>query len=501
MATALSRPNRLGGLGLKTLALIVSLFVLLVVALLGIALSVMTTEMHREADKVRSGLASVRAAQAMKIDVLEYSRFNLLYATTNNPKYLSLSLDKEKDIQSWLLKSKNIEMASGELGEVEDARTKIFAYLEAIKGNRTTGAKGTTTPILEKAMDSLNVLVLSNVAKADAAISIAASMDKYGDKIAFVSMAIFILTILGAWTASAIFIYRPLRSTYNAVRDFAKGNLLSRAPVKGVAELKFLASELNGFADQLLSMNKRKAHFLAGTAHDLRTPLSALHMSIQLLRDEAGINATQREKLNLMDRQVRRLNELTSSFLDANQIESGEFGLNLKKVDLSVILTDSVELWKFMTQKHEFILKIPNEPIIVECDPLRIQQVVANLLSNAIKYSPNGGAIEVELEKSNAEVQIIVRDSGIGIHEHDLDEIFEPYRRSNGHHHTIEGIGIGLWLVKRLVQAHSGKVTVKSEYGKGTTFNVSIPISQAKFLEKDGGGRLADSADPSPASR
>jgi signal transduction histidine kinase len=123
-------------------------------------------------------------------------------------------------------------------------------------------------------------------------------------------------------------------------------------------------------------------------------------------------------------------------------------------------------------------LHVPETKVPVRCDPFRIEQVLNNLISNAIKYSPAGGNIELNVEESHEDVQFQVSDHGMGIPEEELPYIFEPFRRVKSVKGEIPGVGLGLSVVRRIVQAHSGRIEVESRLGKGTTFRVRLPRPQ-----------------------
>ena len=133
-----------------------------------------------------------------------------------------------------------------------------------------------------------------------------------------------------------------------------------------------------------------------------------------------------------------------------------------------------VELFRTVSNAYEIVLVAPEEPVSVDCDPTRIEQVLTNLLSNALKYSPNGGRVTVAIDAGGADVVIAVTDEGMGIAPDEREKIFERFHRAGKSSEEIPGVGLGLSLARKLVEAHGGRIEVESEVGRGSTFRVSL---------------------------
>jgi signal transduction histidine kinase len=129
---------------------------------------------------------------------------------------------------------------------------------------------------------------------------------------------------------------------------------------------------------------------------------------------------------------------------------------------------------------------MPDEPIVVECDQLRIEQVITNLISNAIKYSPPGASVDVAVEPCEGHVAVRVTDRGRGIATEDLDRIFEPFRRVGLSRECVPGVGLGLFVVRRIIEAHRGRIELDSEPGAGSTFRIVLPRSPSSHVALTG---------------
>jgi signal transduction histidine kinase len=169
---------------------------------------------------------------------------------------------------------------------------------------------------------------------------------------------------------------------------------------------------------------------------------------------------------------------MVGDLLDRSRIETGHLELRVEECDARAIARNAFDLFSSVSNKHQFKLNLPNYAIPVRCDPLRIEQVLNNLLSNAIKYSPNGGKVELTLEEGDTELQFRVSDQGIGIPREEVPYVFEPFRRAGTPRADIPGVGLGLSVAHRIVQAHGGHIEIDTQRGKGTTFRVHLPATQ-----------------------
>jgi signal transduction histidine kinase len=219
--------------------------------------------------------------------------------------------------------------------------------------------------------------------------------------------------------------------------------------------------------------------FLGGVVHDLRNPLSVLKLSTALLGADRPAQAPQSSEkaLAVVRRQVERLERMLEDLLDAARVEAGHLELRLSRRDLRDISRDVVETFRESSPNHELRLALPEQPLLVSCDPLRIEQVLTNLVSNAIKYSPRGGKVEVALEQPGSEAVLHVVDQGVGIPPDDQAHIFEPFRRSGASRELVAGAGLGLFVAQRIVEAHGGRIEVESRPGAGSTFRVRLPLT------------------------
>lgn len=228
--------------------------------------------------------------------------------------------------------------------------------------------------------------------------------------------------------------------------------------------------------------NQAKSEFLANMSHELRTPLNHIIGFTELLFDKhfGGLNPTQEEYLNDVLQSSRHLLSLINDVLDLSKIESGKMELEYSEVPLREVLKNSLIMVKEKALKHRLRLTtlFHEIPPTIWADEREVKQILYNLLSNAVKFTPEGGTVQLEARGLNEQgVEITVRDNGIGLKETDLERIFRPFEQGdNSASRKYQGTGLGLSLVRRMVELHGGRVWAESRgEGTGSTFTVFLP--------------------------
>lgn len=232
--------------------------------------------------------------------------------------------------------------------------------------------------------------------------------------------------------------------------------------------------------------------FLSIASHELRTPVTAISGVAQLaLRsqrrgtlDEARLGRV----LEQLVRSSQRLATLTEDLLDVSRLQSGRFELRLERLDVPSFVIDLVERYRAnLGERHTLVLKPDEEELIVQADAARLEQVLSNLLSNAIKYSPEGGSIAVAVSRDGAGVRIGVRDAGIGLPSGTEETIFQAFGRApNAAHRQIQGLGLGLFICRQIMERHGGRIWAESPgEDRGTTLQIWLPLASAEEATGD----------------
>ncbi len=256
-------------------------------------------------------------------------------------------------------------------------------------------------------------------------------------------------------------------------------------PLKRVAaadlppEARELAEALNARLDAVASAEKEQQQFIADVSHELRTPLTVMRGSLEVVLEEDRPAEEYREAIGNALLEVRHLTRLSQNLLFLARGQAGRVTLSFANVDLVKFLTEVTrDLLPAVTDKGlELSVDLPAEPPRAFIDSDRMQQVLHNLLENAIRYTEPGGRIRVALASSPAEVRIEAADTGIGIPEANVPFVFERFFRSDRARRAYPGgSGLGLSIVKWIVEQHKGKVEVRSKVGEGSTFSVALPL-------------------------
>jgi signal transduction histidine kinase len=318
-----------------------------------------------------------------------------------------------------------------------------------------------------------------------------AAVNLIAERMAIVIAVILVLCVAAVLIWIGWFAFRPVFGIGDTMKAFAAGNRKARAPEIGTQELRTIAQQFNEMADHLARQRENQMAFLTSVAHDLRNPIGALKMATAILDPDGPLPREERvrEILGVVKRQIDHLNRMIGDLLDAYHIQSGNLELRMQVVDASDLVRDAFELFRYVSSAHQLSVQLPSTHVPLQCDPLRLSQVLNNLLSNAIKYSPNGGNIVIRLEARGSQVVIEVSDAGMGIAPEELPHIFEPFRRTRLASRDIPGIGLGLHVVQRIIQAHGGQIEARSRVGQGTTFKFSIPsrvvTEQSGVIDKE----------------
>ena len=271
-------------------------------------------------------------------------------------------------------------------------------------------------------------------------------------------------------------VFAPLMSVDAAMRAYPHERS-TRAPDIGATEVRGIAQAFNALAGELQTQRDNQMRFLAGVAHDLRSPLGAWKIACDALGASRPLpgEAQVRRFLEMSARSIARLNTMVDDLLDITRGELGQLRLDPKPCDLRELARDTAALFESASASHAVDLDLPAAPLTATCDAARITQVLNNLVSNAIKYSPDGGVVRIAARGEGTAVVIEVQDPGIGIPEAELASIFQPFRRSTFPKHNIPGVGLGLFMSQQILYAHRGELMVESTPGHGSCFRLVLP--------------------------
>jgi len=294
-----------------------------------------------------------------------------------------------------------------------------------------------------------------------------------------VTLLIVVIALTGGWlaTQSALF---PIRRLTQAVQRIIRtGRTDARVPLEGTGDaLDELTSLFNAMLDKIEGLVTAMRGALDNVSHDLRTPLTRLRGTAELALASPPNLERDREALADCVEESDRVLVMLNTLMDISEAESGTLQLRREPVTLADVVARAVDLYRDVAEAKGVALSADAPPdIVVVADRTRLEQVAANLIDNALKYTPPGGRVDVEVRRPADAAILRVRDTGAGIPPDELPRIFDRLFRGDTSR-AERGLGLGLSLVKAIVEAHGGTVDVVSEPGQGSTFTVTLPLGR-----------------------
>jgi signal transduction histidine kinase len=474
-------------------SLSIALAVAIAVPTVGLVVSNLWAE-ARLSRLVSAAVAETRAAaqvNALRGDVLLFSRLHRIRALEESPELLATLGSLEQEIRAELDRQleTSLDPASAQVGAEAAQLVRVYlAQLHALEPREQADSLATRSS-LDQALAAIGALREVRQERARAA---QADADQAREDALYVTAAggaLLLLALLAIAIGSSKLLFSPLVELHRAIQKYRSGDRDVRASECGTHETAQVGFAFNDLVGSLRVQRDSQLAFLAGVAHDLRNPLTALKMALQRL---AAGRLDHQSPIALLERQIDRMTRIVDDLLDATRIEAGQLELKVEDCDLRAVAREVIELYQPSSSLHQLTLRAPDRPVLVHVDPLRMEQVIGNLVSNAIKYSPLGGPVELNIDPGDRQAVLTVTDHGIGIPAERMQDLFTPFQRRDTA--TIPGAGLGLSVARRIIAAHGGAIEVDSSPGTGSTFRVRLARSQPSATE----GRGLAPASPPP---
>ena len=291
---------------------------------------------------------------------------------------------------------------------------------------------------------------------------------------------IVIFPLLGLGIGGGIFLairaFRPIRHLIETVRSVVGGKLESRVPISRTGyELDELARLFNGMLEKIEALIRGMRDSLDNVAHDLRTPMARLRAGAETVLLSGQNIEVHREALADCIDESDQILKMLNTLMDISEAETGAMKLDLEVFGLTSIIEETVEVYRYLAEEKNLTIQRTVTPnLYLKADPHRVRQAIGNLLDNAIKYTPGGGKVDLDAHVDRKDTIITVKDTGIGIPPAELPRIWDRLYRGDQSRST-RGLGLGLSLVKAVIEAHGGKVEAVSESGRGSLFAICLP--------------------------
>jgi signal transduction histidine kinase len=344
----------------------------------------------------------------------------------------------------------------------------VLEFISQLK----SGPDGVKPPLLRIGYD----LAAENVL-------VASWRGKFLKRFAMVACASLIVGLLGAWFLANSFT-RTINKLMVGAHRIGEGELEAKVLTQRQDELGALSDEFNTMGQKLAELEAMKQRFLETVTHDLRSPLVSIKGYVEIIQQglSGPVNEKQGEQLGIVLKSSLRLSHLINDILDLSKLEAGKMEFDLTETDIGQVAREVHELLIVLADQYKVKLElnVADDLPKVQADGDQINRVITNFVSNALKFTPEGGTVTISAMRDGSGVKMSVSDTGCGIPKEKLPEMFTKFfqvKESQGKARN-RGTGLGLTICKYIVESHGGEVTVQSEWGKGSTFTLTLPQTQ-----------------------
>jgi two-component system, OmpR family, sensor histidine kinase MtrB len=442
-------------------------------------------------NRVVTDMRALSEARDLEAQILGFKRNDLLWQTTRQAVYRAQGSER-------LAEAQRIAVGLDPYVNTEHERvlaTQIRSMLSVLQGE---WVQDTHSSLQEDVRSTERLLGIVDEFQAENESQMKESLaaeDHLRETVTYsaagLSAGTAVLLLLGDWSLMRR-ILRPASDLTDAVKAFGQGDFAAKAAVWHDDELGAVARTFNNMAGDIANREKDRLQFVAMVVHDLKNPALAIDMAARMLR---GPGVTEEQRCCYLDgiqEEVACLRGVIRDLTDDIQVVNGRFSVQKVDLELGPLVRRFVATQSKSFATHEIVAKTA-EGCTISGDADRIKRVLTNLASNAVKYSPPGTRVTLKVAKENAQVVLTISDQGPGIPKDDLDVLFQPFGRGRAACTLAEGTGMGLYVVKQIIEAHNGRIEVQSEPGRGATFRIHLPLVQAPLPQDSGAEAQAGS--------
>ena len=431
------------------------------------------TDAHRSL--VDAGIPAVRIEIGLLEHVGTLRRMEGRYAILKDPAFLTIFRDRIRAAGGDLDRLEGLLTTPAEHELLRETRRCLDEYRLLLEGGKLP--PGHVHPAMELE-DVLDRLYQSSEAELRGRQAALETMARRTRTLSLAALAAAGLIGLGLGTFAVLRVARPLNRLRTATQAVAAREFSEPLQVAGPSEIRDLTGAFNRMAVRLGEIDRLKDEFFTGVSHDLRTPLAAIRWSADLLHTGSlgPLTPKQMRLAETIQTSSRRLLALVGQIVDLGRLRAGRMQLDVQPIDIRGAITEALDEVRPLAEGGDLRLDIsvPGNLPAIPADAERVQQIVVNLVANAVRFTPPGGRVSVSAKLEAGEVAIRVADTGVGIPADQVLKIFDPYEQA---HQGRGGSGVGLTVVRSLVEAHGGRVWVESEEGRGSRFTFTLPVA------------------------
>ena len=465
-----------------------ALVIAILVGVAGWSLGAMGRLVTANRDIATRSVPSVQIENTVRDSLDRLERLEARYLVRRDPAYAVDWNERADNVAADLERLGGLVTSAGERAALARVTDAFAAYRRHFDAERKLVARGHVERAQQiadgparAASTGAEAALVTLLAATDSALgraqADAAALEARTRRAVLGALVASVLAALGASAALALGMTRSLRRLTSATTDLAEGAFTEPLPADRRDEIGELARSFNRMAARLDEVERQKQEFFSHVSHDLRNPLTAIQASAQvlLMRARGPLEPPQVKLVQIMSECSQRMIGLINQILDYSRLKAPAAApLERKTVDLSKLVAGALDEVQAQAEQQGLALEsiADGASFDVDGDEEALVRVVNNLVGNAIKFTPRGGSIKVLVAEAGDRIEFSVEDTGMGIPAEALATIFDPYRRA---HRGPKGSGLGLAVVKGMVEQHGGGIAVESEEGKGSRFTVSLP--------------------------
>ena len=464
------------------------LIILLVVIVLGVYSTLKLDQLNQITRSISSiDGETIRMANRLRDEILSQKGFEKKYVVSKDRDFHRQFLETEKYIEKdleYIGTLMDTEPKKRMFGDVKESYDQYLSVVQEevalIQGNKKYSKE-----IYEKEKDDLANKTISNLE--EVMDTVKASMDskiemsgKIGSQASRVAVIITIVSVIMAILIAfynARTINRPIVNLIKETREIAKGRFEKHLSIPSPPEINELAEAFNNMCDRLKEIDEMKADLISHISHEFRTPLAVIREAVGLHLDSisTGTMEKQLRLLGIVEEECERLINSVNKILNISRMEAGMMDYHMEEYSLPHLIEMSVSKIRPIAERKGISVEVnldggmPHARIDVD----NISQVIDNLLDNSLKFTPEGGRLSIGVfsNKEKGFIEVAVSDTGCGIPEKNIQEIFDKYKKLHR-----KGTGLGLYIARKIIHAHGGDIWVKSEEKKGSTFSFTVPV-------------------------